>query len=200
MDLDDPQFSHLWDRFRQIVCSVSDAQTLLDLAQKRAHRAQSNAEHLRSRDGDPSTGGHFNDHRFNLPSDAPTMDAGEWQARHDQEEAKAAVLQAMLNYFIACSSPEVPPPSLEALESETRATLTETYELIGEPKKKQEIYNAIRQVLRRDDVPSGKIKFYKAADRTRGLSGGGRATENWVRNNERDPLPGPDYWREKFDL
>ena len=192
MDRDDPPFPRLWDRLRQVVHSVADAQALLDLAQKRAHWAQSNAEQLRS--------GTYTYHRSDLPRNTPEMDPDEWEARHDQEDAKATVLQSMLNYFIEYSNPEVPPPSFEALDREAREALTKSYELIGEPKKKREIYEAIRRVLRQREVPGGKIKFYKAADRERGLSGQGRATENWVRNNERDPLPGPDYWLEKFDL
>lgn len=132
--------------------------------------------------------------------DAPEMDAETWQARHEQEDAKAQMLQAMLTYFISHPSPSLPPPRFEELEADAKADMARTYDLIGEPKKKREIYDAIRRVLDREDVPGGKIKFYKAADKERGLSGKGRATENWVRDNERDPLPGPDYWREKFNL
>jgi hypothetical protein len=47
MDLDDSHFGDLWSRFRHIIQSVADAQTLWELAQKRAHRIQSNAEQLR---------------------------------------------------------------------------------------------------------------------------------------------------------
>jgi hypothetical protein len=190
MDLDDPHFEDLWNRFRHVVQSVADAQTLRDLAQKRAHRAQSNAEQLRGQEGRMPGAGH----------DAPEMDAKTWQARHEQEDAKAQMLQAMLTYFISHPSPSLPPPRFEELEADAKSDMARTYDLIGEPKKKREIYDAIRRVLDREDVPGGKIKFYKAADKERGLSGKGRATENWVRDNERDPLPGPDYWREKFNL
>lgn len=190
MDLDDPHFEDLWNRFRHVVQSVADAQTLRDLAQKRSHRAQSNAEQLRGQGGGMPGAGH----------DAPEMDAETWQARHEQEDAKAQMLQAMLTYFISHPSPSLPPPRFEELEADAKADMARTYDLIGEPKKKREIYDAIRRVLDREDVPGGKIKFYKAADKERGLSGKGRATENWVRDNERDPLPGPDYWREKFNL
>lgn len=187
MDLQDPHFEELWNRFRHIVQSVADAQTLRDLAQKRAHRAQSNAEKLRQQsDGSPDF------------HDDPKMNPREWEERYEQESAKVEVLQAMLNYFVGHPEAHLPPPEFKHLGEKAKASMTDTFELIGEPKKKREIYDAIRRVLDKEEVPSGKIKFYKAADEERGLSGKGRATENWVRDNERDPLPGPDYWREKF--
>lgn len=187
MDLHDTHSAELWNRFRTVAKSVSDVKTLRDLAQKRAHRAQSNAEKLRQQSSGEAG-----------PYDAPEMRPEEWQRRYERENKKTEVLQAMLNYFIAHHNPQMPPPSLEEMTRDEREAVFETYELIGEPKKTREIYEAIRRVLHKEDVPSGKIKFYKAADRERGLSGEGRATENWVRDNERDPLPGPDYWREKF--
>ncbi|MCS3665634.1 hypothetical protein GGP65_003278 [Salinibacter ruber] len=189
MDLQDPHFEELWNRFRTIVQSVADAQTLRDLAQKRAQRAQSNAEKLRQQaNSDP---------RFH--DDPSEVDPDEWQRRYEQEDAKAQVLEAMLAYFIAHETPTVPPPKIEEIEENGRAAMMSTYKFIGDPKKR-EVYTAIRRVLKEEEVPGGKIAFYKAADQKRGLTGKGRATENWVRDNEQSPLPDPDYWRQKFDL
>ncbi|MCS4162577.1 hypothetical protein GGP94_003022 [Salinibacter ruber] len=106
----------------------------------------------------------------------------------------------MLTYFISHPSPSLPPPRFEEPWADAKADMAKTYDLIGEPEKKREIHDAIRRVLDRGGVPSGKIKSYKAADKERGLSGNGRATGNCMRGNEHDPLPGPDYWREKFNL
>jgi len=59
---------------------------------------------------------------------------------------------------------------------------------------KREIESAIRAVITRDDYPSTKLGFYQEVDRERGLSGSGRASERWLRENWPGGAPDPDDW------
>jgi hypothetical protein len=60
---------------------------------------------------------------------------------------------------------------------------------------KEEITDAIRAVIERGDYPKSKLHFYKEVDRERGLTGEGRASERWLRENHPGGVPEPDDWK-----
>jgi hypothetical protein len=184
-------FSELWDRFRSIARSVSDVKALREITQERSDRAQSNAENTRERISDA----HGEDYNRMLDEKA-----SEWHRRYQQEQEKVRVFSAMLNYFVSHPDPQCPPPSFDKLDKAAERSMKEGYALLEKSDKATEIFNAIRRVLERDDVPDTATNFYAEVDRERGLSGDTRATEGWVRNNERNPVPPPDYWREEFGM
>ena len=179
----DPYFSDLWDRFRKVVQSVADVRALKEEARSKAEQVEASIRE-------------FQDERS---GDHEELDdkVQQWEQVADAKRRKEEVLQAMLNYFLEDEDPQFPPPQFGDLAVDHRQSYRtdQKIKIIGARGKRGEIYEAILEVLKRDDAPAGKIAFYQAADRERGLSGKGRATENWIRDRMDGDLPGPEYWR-----
>jgi len=177
----DTYFGDLWDRFRKVVQSVADVRAL-------KKEARSNAEQIEASIRE------FQDRRS---GDHDELDdkVRQWKQVAEAKRRKEEVFQTMLNYFLENEDPRFPPPEFGRLTLDQRQSYRVDQKIMAPRGKRSEIYEAILEVLKRDDPPGGKIAFYKAADRERGLSGKGRATENWIRDRMNGDLPAPEYWR-----
>jgi hypothetical protein len=184
-----PTFANLWDRFREIIQSVADVKALHERIQERRETAEINVDKARGRTAE----GHGEDWNELLEAKAE-----EWERRAKVEQEKDRVLRAMMNYFVASSDPAMPPPRFDELTEEDRTAMQQEFETIRVPKKESEVLTAIRRVLKRTHDFETKTEFYAAVDRERGLSGSGRATERWARQNARNPVPPPSYWRKEL--
>jgi len=182
-------FADLWDRFREVCESVSDVKALFDLVSSRAEQAHENVESFLRRKGES----HDEDYRELLEAKA-----AEWKKKRAAEREKQLVLRAMMNYLVSSDAPSVPVPAFGDLTESDREAMRTTYDAATVPRKERQVIRAIRRVLASGQEFDTKTEFYAAVDRERGLSGEGRATERWARDNERNPVPPPDYWRKKL--
>jgi hypothetical protein len=182
-------FADLWDRFREVCESVSDVKALFDLVSSRAEQAHENVESFLRRKGES----HDEDYRELLEAKA-----AEWKKKRAVEREKQRVLRAMMNYLVSSDAPSVPVPAFGDLTESDQEAMRTTYDAAAVPRKQKQVIRAIRRVLASGQEFNTKTEFYAAVDQERGLSGEGRATERWVRDNERNPVPPPDYWRKKL--